>query len=277
MKTFTTENVSLKGTGRLAGCTALVTGAARGIGESIARRFAQEGAQVWLADVDLEALQIVASQINGVAVFLDVGSPSDWEAVAHQISEKSGGLDILVNSAGIAPTASLTELSLERFRKVMQVNAESILIGLQACLPALRQRSDLRPGGSSVVNIASLLGVRAFPGHLAYGASKAAAIMIAHYAAIELARAGEKIRINNILPAITDTPMVTQEIIEWSHAGTLGTHDPAQTRRALESRIPMGRLGQPQDMADAALFLASSESAFMTAVDLPVDGGRMAV
>lgn len=263
--------------GRLAGCTALVTGAARGIGESIARRFAQEGAKVWLADVDLAAAQIVASQINGVAVSLDVGSPSDWETVVRQISEDDGGLDVLVNSAGIAPTASLTDLSLERFRRVMQVNAESILIGLQACLPALRKHSDRRPGGSSVVNIASLLGVRVLPGHLAYGASKAAAIMISHYAAIELARSGEKIRINNILPAITDTPMVSQEIIEWSHAGTLGTHDPVETRRALESRIPMGRLGQPKDMADAALFLASSESAFMTAVDLPVDGGRLAV
>lgn len=276
MNAFITNDTPVSFPGRLAGCTALVTGAARGIGECIARRFAQEGAQVWLADVDLAAVQAVASQINGISVALDVGSQAEWEAMARQISVQAGGLDILVNSAGIAPTASLSDLSLEKFRRVMQVNAESILLGLQACLPALRQRSERRLGGSSVVNIASLLGVRALPGHLAYGASKAAAVKIAQYAAIELARAGEKIRINNILPAITDTPMVEQEIIEWSHAGTLGTYDPLQTRRALESRIPMGRLGHPQDIAAAALFLASSESAFMTAVDLPVDGGRMA-
>lgn len=263
--------------GRLAGCTALVTGAARGIGECVARRFAQEGARVWLADIDLEAARAVAQEIGGQAVSLDVASEVQWADVARQIGEQAGGLDILVNSAGIAPTASLGELSLEKFRRVMQVNAESVLLGLQACLPALRAHSGRRRGGSSVVNIASLLGVRALPGHLAYGASKAAAIMIAHYAAIELARAGEKIRINNVLPAITDTPMVTQEITEWSRDGTLGTHDPVATRRVLESRIPMGRLGLPEDMADAALFLASSESAFMTGVDLPVDGGRLAV
>lgn len=263
--------------GRLAGCTVLVTGAARGIGEAIGRRFVREGAHVWVADIDVAAAQATARDIGARCVGLDVGSEDDWSAAVRQIQEACGGLDVLVNCAGIAPTASLEALSVEKFRRVMQVNAESILIGLQACLPALRAHSGRRPGGSAVVNIASLLGVRALPGHLAYGASKAAAIQVAHYAALELARQGDKIRVNNILPAITDTPMVAQEILEWSRDGTLGTHDPAETRRALESRIPMGRLGMPADIADAALFLASSESAFITGIDLPVDGGRLVV
>lgn len=268
--------------GRVAGCAALVTGAARGIGAAIAGRLAEEGAQVWLADVDEAAGELVAAALRsrGLAAWyrrLDVTAEADWEGAVRAVTDAHGGLDILVNNAGIAPVLPLGQLDTASFRRVMQVNAEGPLIGLRATTAALRARSATRRGGSAVVNVASLLGTRALPGHLAYGASKAALLQISRCAAIEFAQQGDAIRVNSILPAVTETPMVVHEIQEWARAGTFGTHDEAQARRVLESRIPMRRLGQPQDIADAALYLASSESAFMTGAELTLDGGRSAL
>lgn len=268
--------------GRVAGCVALVTGAGRGIGAAIAERLAQEGAHVWLADVDEDALKHTVSALRSAGLsaghrLLDVTSEAAWDDALRAITDMHGGLDILVNNAGIAPVLPLAQLDVGSYRRVMQVNAEGALIGLKASIPALRARSASRRGGSAVVNIASLLGTRALPGHLAYGASKAALLQISRCAAIELAQQGETIRVNSILPAVTETPMVLHEIKEWARAGTFGTHDETQARRALEGRIPMRRLGQPLDIADATLYLASSDSAFVTGTELTVDGGRSAL
>lgn len=276
------SNSIVSTSGRLAGCNALITGAGRGIGEAIARKFVKEGATVWLADIDVTAGEAVAASLRDQghsAHFhrLDVTDEVGWSALVETIVRTDGGLDILVNNAGIAPVSSLENTSLDAFRRVMQVNTESVFLGLRCALPALRLRSGRRTGGSAIVNLSSLLALRALPDNIAYGASKAAVLQLGKCAAIEFARAGEAIRVNNVLPAVTDTPMVTREIEEWARQGTMGSHDIAATRRALEQRIPMGRIGQPEDIAEAVLFLASNESAFMTGIDLPVDGGRSAV
>lgn len=268
--------------GRLAGCNALITGAGRGIGEAIARKFVQQGATVWLADIDVAAGEAVAAALrnDGHTVHfhrLDVTDENGWSALVETIVRTDGGLDILVNNAGIAPVSSLEKTSLEAFRRVMQVNTESVFLGMRGALPALRLRAGRRTGGSAIVNLSSLLALRALPDNIAYGTSKAAVLQLGKCAAIEFARAGDAIRVNNVLPAVTDTPMVTREIEEWARQGTMGSHDIAETRRALDQRIPMGRIGQPEDIAEAVLFLASNESAFMTGIDLPVDGGRSAV
>ena len=275
-------NPQISKRGRFVHCTALVTGAAKGIGEAIATALAREGARVWLADVDDAGVKTLAAKLQAEGacvhgVHLDVTSDHDWQQVAAHLLQEAEGLDILVNNAGIAPVAAIEDTHPDLFRQVMQVNAESVFLGIRNCLQVLRQRSHRRVGGSSVINIASLLAVRALPHNLAYGASKAAVLQIGKCAAIELARQGDAIRVNNVLPAVTDTPMVTQEVEEWARQGTMGTHDVAQTRKALDQRIPIGRIGQPMDIAQAVLFLASEESAFMTGVDLPVDGGRSAV
>lgn len=276
------SNSSQISRGRLVGCNALVTGAARGIGEAIVRRFVQEGASVWLADIDTVAGESIAATLRqagheGRFHQLDVSDESGWSALVQTIIRVDGGLDILVNNAGIAPVSSLENTSLEAFRHVFRINTESVFLGMRSSLPALRLRSARRPGGSAIVNLSSLLAWRALPDNIAYGASKAAVLQLGRCAAIEFARAGEAIRVNSVLPAVTDTPMVTLEVEEWARKGTMGTHDVASTRQALNQRIPMGRIGQPKDIAEAVLFLASSESAFMTGVDMPVDGGRSAV
>lgn len=268
--------------GRVAGCAALVTGAARGIGAAIAERLAEEGACVWLADLDEPAGEatVAALRERGLeARFsrLDVTIEEDWKGTLEAITRAHGGLDILVNNAGIAPVLPLAQLSADAFRNVLRVNTEGPLMGLRVALAALRARSTSRRGGSAVVNIASMLGIRALPGHLAYGASKAALLQITRCAAIELAQQGDAIRVNSVLPAVTESPMVLHEIQEWAREGTFGTHDEGETRRALESRIPLGRLGQPLDIADATLFLSSSESAFITGAQISVDGGRSAL
>lgn len=268
--------------GRVGGCVALVTGAAKGIGAAIAGRLAEEGASVWLVDIDEAAGRDSADALRqrGLAARferLDITDEAAWAALAARIDQQHGGLDILVNNAGIAPVKALAEMEAAFLRRTLQVNAESALIGLQAMLPLLRARSAARRGGASVVNMASLLGQRALPGHLAYGMSKAALLQFSRGAAIELAQGGDAIRVNSVLPAITESPMVEREIEEWAEAGTFGTHEVAATRRALESRIPLKRLGQPRDIADAVLFLASTDSAFMTGTELVVDGGRAAL
>lgn len=264
------------------GCTALITGAAQGIGHEIAAELAQAGARVWLADLDVTRAQtrahdLQARGLSAQAMTLDVSDEASWRRAAQQIQREEGGLDILVNNAGIAPVASIEDTSLQTFRRVMQVNADSVFLGIKTCLPLLRARSGRRPGGSTVVNLASLLAIRALPHNIAYGASKAAVLQIGKCAAIELARQGEAIRVNNVMPCVTDTPMVQEEVKEWARKGTMGTHDVEQTRKALDQRIPIGRIAQPLDIAQAVLFLCSEASAFMTGVDLPVDGGRMAV
>lgn len=268
--------------GRVAGCTAIVTGAARGIGAAIARRLAEEGAEVWLTDVDDAEGEGTASALRELGLAaqyrrMDVTAELDWASVIDAAAQSRHGLDILVNNAGIAPVIPLEGLDATAFRQVLAVNVEGPLIGLRMALPALRARATSRRGGSSVVNIASLLGKRALPGHLAYGTSKAALLQFTRCAAIELAQRGDQIRVNSVLPAVTETPMVLHEIQEWARAGTFGTHDEREARRALESRIPLGRLGHPLDIADATLFLAGSESAFMTGAELTVDGGRSAL
>ena len=267
---------------RFEGCKALVTGAAKGIGLTIATELAQEGARVWLADMDLQGVQVLerelqARGLSACAVALDVGDEQQWLQLVQRIRLEEGGLDILVNNAGIAPVSSIEDTSLQRFRHVMQVNAEGVFLGIRSCLPLLRANSHRRAGGSAVVNLASLLAIRALPHNIAYGASKAAVLQIGKCAAIELARQGDAIRVNNVMPSVTDTPMVQQELKEWAHKGTMGTHDVEQTRKALDQRIPIGRIAQPMDIAQAVLFLCSEASAFMTGVDLPVDGGRMAI
>ncbi len=264
--------------GRLAGCNALVTGAASGIGAAVSRRFAAEGARVWLADIDAaggEALARTLREAGQDARFLplDVTQDAHWSRAMNAVRDADGGLDILVNNAGTTFLKPLQETSLEDFRRVMRINTESVFAGIGAATPLLAARGDRRLGGASVVNVASLLGRKALPGNLAYGASKAAVLHVGKCAALEFARAGIPIRVNNVLPAMIETPLITRDIEAWARHGALA---PQAARDELARRIPVGRLGQAGEVADAVLYLASCESSFTTGIDLPVCGGRSA-
>lgn len=250
---------------RLEGKSALITGAGSGIGACIARLFGKEGARVAVADVDVAAAEAVAAAISadgGMAIFdkADVTVRTDVEKMVRRTVEAFGGLSTLVNSAGITQQpCSILNMDEALVDRMLAVNLKSLFHTTLFAVPQLRRV----PAGASIINIASVGGIRPRPGMAWYGASKGAVITLTQALAIELAP--DRIRVNAIAPVRTDTPMV------WHMAGG----ESEAKREQMGSAIPLGRIGQPMDMAWAALYLASDESAFVTGQCLAIDGGRL--
>jgi len=248
---------------RLQNKIVLITGAAAGIGAEIARRFAAEGAQVLVGDVNPGAGEETAAAIRaagGTARFipLDVTREESWAAALEGIRAAEGRLDVLVNNAGITKRIPITEMPIEKFEAVMAVNVRGVFLGIRTFLPLMK-----RQGGGSIVNISSVAGL---VGHKftneTYATSKGAVTVLTKSVAVRHAQ--DNIRCNSIHPATVDTPMVTELF-----------KDPEKKRERL-GEIPLGRLAAPRDVANAALFLASDEASFITGVALPVDGGMTA-
>ncbi len=240
--------------GRLDGKVAIVTGGARGQGEAEVRLFAAEGAKVIVSDVLVEAGQAVAASLGDSAVFFrqDVSREEDWEAVMNLAAERFGGLDILVNNAGILHNATIARHTLADYERVVSVNQVGVFLGIRAAIEPMRAR-----GGGSIVNISSGAGLRATKYSFAYAATKYAVTGMTACAALELAR--DKIRVNSIHPGVIDTPMVASD-------------DPTATDRIVRA-TPLRRVGEPEEIARVALFLASDEASYMTGAHVPVDGG----
>ena len=253
--------------GRVKGKVALVTGAAMGLGAETARRLAQEGARVMLTDLDEAAGDAVAAEIvaaGGNAAFLrhDVAQESDWEAVIAATVARFGGLQVLVNNAGISGgTLPLLEHSLEDWRRVMSVNLDGVFLGLRHGGPAIAAS-----GGGSIINLSSILGKVGLPNAAAYCASKGGVLLLTKAAALEWAPLG--LRVNSVHPGFIETPMVT--------AAMRNAENGNEMRDQLISAHALGRFGAPREIADAILFLASDESSFMTGAELVVDGGYTA-
>jgi NAD(P)-dependent dehydrogenase (short-subunit alcohol dehydrogenase family) len=267
--------------GRLQDRVALITGAAAGIGEATARRFAEEGAIVIAADIDDAAGQKLVAALNAGGQrahyrHLDIASEADWQQTTAWLRERFGGIDILVNNAGIAVVKPIAETTLEDFRRVMRINVEGVFLGIKHGAEVMRERARARPAGGAIVNLSSVLGMRGLPDNIAYGTSKGAVRQMTKCAAIEFAERGDNIRVNSVHPAITQTPMVAAELKEWSQSATLGTTDEAATRDAFAARLPLKRLGTPLDIANMVLFVASDECAFTTGAEFAADGGRLA-
>jgi 3alpha(or 20beta)-hydroxysteroid dehydrogenase len=240
---------------RLAGKVAIITGAARGQGEAEARLFAAEGARVVLADVLEEQGRAVAESIGSAATFerLDVSSEDDWARVVRAAQAHAGGLTTLVNNAGIVGYSAFEDTSLEDYLRVIRVNQIGTFLGMRTAIPAL-----VAAGGGSIVNVASVEGLRGSNGLVAYGSSKWAIRGLTKIGAVELARRG--IRVNTLLPGSVDTPMsAPPEGVEID-------------RDALFADRPMSRVGRPEELAQAALFLASDESSYISGAELVVDG-----
>ena len=245
---------------RLADKIALVTGGGSGFGEGIARTFAREGAKVVIADINQPAASEVAAAIgtNAVAVRADVSKRADVDAAVKATLGAFGGLDILVNNAGIThKRAPLTEVSEEEFDRILAVNVKSIFLFAQAVVPLFR-----RKGGGVILNIGSTAGLRPRPGLTWYNTSKGAVNLASKSMALELAP--DKIRVCAIAPTIGETALL---------ASFMGGDSPELLAR-FRANVPLGRLSMPQDVANAALFLASAEAEFLTGVVLEVDGGR---
>ena len=249
---------------RLANKVAIVTGGGSGFGEGIAKRFATEGAGVAIGDLNLAAAERVASEIKtaggkALAVKADVTSNEDMKALVGQTVKAYGGLDTFVNNAGMPQrNAPLLNTDEATFDRIFAVNVKSIYLSAMHAVPEMRKR-----GGGSFINIASTAGVRPRPGLVWYNGSKGAVITLTRAMAVELAP--EQIRVNALNPVAGLTPKLTE---------FMGGEETEEMKAKFVSTIPIGRFSTPQDIANAALYLASDEANFITGVCMEVDGGR---
>ncbi len=251
--------------GRVDGKIAIVTGAASGIGRACARRLASEGAKVVLTDRDVAGGRAAADELGAPHVFreLDVTHPGAWAGVVDETVHVLGRLDVLVNAAGIGVMHDIERTTLEEWRLVHSVNSEGTFLGCQAALRAMKAT-----GGGSIINVSSVAGIVADPDMAAYCASKGAVRMLTKSVALHAARAGHGVRCNSVHPAFIDTPMVDAMLAAASERGL--------TRAKLDRAIPLGRIGEADEVAHLVVYLASDESKFVTGAELVIDGGLTA-
>lgn len=252
--------------GRVEGKVAIVTGGASGIGAETARRLAAEGARVALTDVNRELGEAVAKEIGGDAVFLshDVGDEEDWRRVVEAVVRRFGRLDALVNNAGIVVQATIEETSVEQFERIQRVNSLGVFLGCKHAIPAMRAG-----GGGSIVNVSSLAGLRGTPIYAAYSASKGAVRALTKTVAVHCRERGDAIRCNSVHPGGVNTPLVHAVMKERAGIDLAGMSDQREAAAA------MG-LGQPEDVADLVVYLASDESRFVNGAEIAIDGGASA-
>lgn len=253
----------------LTGRIALVTGASRGLGAATARALAADGAKVIVSDIDDTAA--LAEEIGGIAHRQDVTSESDWDATMALARNAAGGLDLLVNNAGLFLMKPAAETTLEEWRRLHAVNVEGVFMGCRAAIPLLAERAGQWPGGTAIINLSSVAGIRGTAGVTCYNSTKGAVRLFTKGLAMELAPA--QIRVNSVHPGVIDTDMGTDLIDRFSTALGVGNN---VARDQVTHSHPLGRLGRPADVANAVAFLASDKAAFITGMEMVVDGGMTA-
>jgi len=262
----------------LKGKCALVTGAAGGIGAACAKKLMEAGASVMVTDVNVQQCEQVALALNeaGGTVFFDVHdvtSEADWERVVGATIAQCGGLDVLVNNAGIYIGGTLVENTLEQLNRINRVNIESIFLGMKNAAQAMKPGGVVGNGGS-IINLSSVAGLIGVPGHTAYGSTKGAVRLYTKHAAVEFAALGYGIRVNSVHPGLIATDMgqlVLDDFVEIGLASDL-----AEAERMLLDMIPLSDLGKADDVANMVRFLASSASSYCTGAEFVVDGGMTA-
>ncbi|WP_047866265.1 3-oxoacyl-ACP reductase [Rubrobacter aplysinae] len=244
--------------GRLQDKVAVITGGAGGIGRESARRFAEEGASVYVVDLDHGAGKDAAAEVGGSYIHADVTAPEDVQRMYREAAEGSGGIDVLFNNAGISPTddESILNTDYEVWQRVQDVNLKSVYLCCKYGIPYLRER-----GGGSVINTASFVSVMgAATSQISYTASKGGVLSMSRELGVEFAREG--IRVNALCPGPVSTPLLEE----------LFANDPEKAARRMV-HLPMGRFAEAVEIANAALFLASDESSYITSSTFMVDGG----
>lgn len=259
----------------LAGRHALVTGGARGLGASMAQALARAGASVMIADLLREEGAATAAGLTQYGVqagFVrhDVTDDASWAIATQTAVDQLGGLDIVVNNAGIEITSLVTEVEADDIRRMLEVNVLGTTLGIKHALRAMRP-GGIAGAGGAVVNVASVAATIAFPGIAVYSATKAAVDRLTRVAAMEAGRLGYGVRVNCVYPGLVPTVMGAQLAQDVARLGLFGS--PEEAVGAVVEQTPLGRLGEPADMADAVVFLASDGARFITGAGLPVDGG----
>ena len=251
--------------GRLEGKTALVTGAASGIGLQTSIRLAEEGALVMMTDINHEEGLQQAEKLGANATFLkiDITEEEEWISVLDETVKRFDRLDILVNSAGMVLIADVEQITLEDWRKVHAVNLDGTFLG---CKHGVRVMKEF--GAGSIINLSSVSGMIGGFNLAAYNSSKGAVRMLTKSVALHCARAGYGIRCNSIHPTFIETPMLESMIRD--------SPDPEKARQTLVRQVPLRRIGKPDDVANMIVYLASDESTFVTGTEMVIDGGVIA-
>lgn len=253
--------------GRLANKVALITGAGSGLGEATAKRFAEEGATVIVADIQVEAAQRVSQEINAAngnaeARAQDVTDEKLWDELVEDVVATHGGLHVLVNNAGIAQSASAEDATLADWQTTQAVNGEGVFLGTRAAIKAMKTL------GGSIINISSIEGIVGESNAAAYNYSKGGVRIFTKSAALHCAKSGYPIRVNSVHPGFIQTKMVVEAI------GSQPEEVQREMYERLAREIPMGgQMGEPIDIANGCLFLASDESKYMTGSEMVIDGG----
>ncbi len=242
---------------RLAGKAAIVTGGARGLGEAQTRRFVAEGARVAICDIRDDEGAALADELGEAATFehLDVTQPAEWDALVPRLVERHGRVDVLVNNAGTGIVGRIDGVPLEDHHRVIDINLHGVYYGMRAVAAPMRANN-----GGAIVNISSIDGLAGVSGLTSYVASKFAVTGMTRSVALELGRSG--IRVNSVHPGVIQTPL-------------LGEAGAARMQRVMDMQ-PIPRVGRPEEVANAVLFLASDEASYITGAQLLVDGGHLA-
>lgn len=257
--------------GRVSGKMAYVTGGAQGLGEAMAHMLAKEGAKVTVTDINGDGAKAVCEAINAkygdgtaFAWQQDVTDADQWQNILQQAHDAMGGLNVLVNNAGIGSLGDVEKEPYETYQHVMKVDVDSIFLGCKYAIPLMRDH-----GLGSIINISSIAGIIASGAYVSYNTAKAAVMHMSKSVALHLARStGGQIRCNSVHPVFVNTPILD---------GLTGNPDRDDVLAKLGRQIPLGRVGEPDDIAYAVLFLASDESKLMTGAELKIDGGISAM
>jgi len=262
----------------LANTVALVTGGLRGIGLACAQGLSSRGAKVWIGDLKAESDDEVADALCAIGngadyVRLDVTDEQSWIDTVAKIADADGRLDVLVNNAGIDGTGRIQDMDFALWRRVQAVNSDGAFLGTKQCYALLEKSGKDRKGGSSIVNISSIMGFVAFPESSAYVASKGAIRLFTKAAALEFATYGAPIRVNSVHPGFVQTPLLDEGFERMVQRGVVEKADDLKAQVAAST--PVNRLADVEEIANAVAFLASTEASYMTGSEVVVDGGYL--
>jgi NAD(P)-dependent dehydrogenase (short-subunit alcohol dehydrogenase family) len=259
-------------TDRLKGKVALITGGASGLGANAAMLMAQEGARIVVADVAVDRGKAVAEKLGSAGHFvkLDVTSEDNWKSAIAETVTKYGALHVLLNSAGIGLSKTVEDITLEEWRKVHAIDLDGVFLGCKHGVAEIKKHTGRESGrlGGSVINISSISGIIAGANMAAYNSAKAGVRLLSKSVALHCAKSGYNIRCNSVHPTFIDTPILDK------YRDRFGQE---QMQQKLGKQVPIGRLGRPEEVGWALVFLASDESSFMTGSEVIIDGGISAM